>query len=84
MDMLHTNLRKVGGSVMLAVPPTLLKKLGLDAGKTVSLDVQDGKLLVEPKNKPLYKLSDLLAEHQMSSLEQDAWNDMKPIGREEI
>lgn len=84
MDMLHTNLRKVGGSVMLAVPPTLLKKLGLDAGKTVSLDVQDGKLLVEPKNKPLYKLSDLLAEHQMSGLEQDAWNDIKPIGREEI
>ena len=31
--MIHTNLRKVGGSVMLAVPPTLLKSLGLDAGK---------------------------------------------------
>lgn len=24
MGMVHTNLRKVGGSVMLAVPPTLL------------------------------------------------------------
>ena len=82
--MLHTNLRKVGGSVMLAVPPTLLKKLGLDAGKTVSLDVQDGKLLVEPKKKPLYKHADLLAEQQALNLEQDAWDGMKPVGREEI
>ena len=82
--MLHTNLRKVGGSVMLAVPPTLLKKLGLDAGKTVSLDVQDVKLLVEPKKKPTYKLADLLAEQQALNLEQDAWNGMKPVGREEI
>ena len=82
--MLHTNLRKVAGSVLLAVPPTLLKKLGLDAGKTVSLDVQDGKLLVEPKKKPLYKLADLLAEQQTLNLEQDAWEGMKSVGREEI
>ena len=82
--MLHTNLRKVGGSIMLAVPPTLLKKLGLDAGKAVSLDVQDGKLLVTPRKKPSYKLADLLAEHQTLDLEKDAWADMKPTGREEI
>ncbi|SDC29946.1 AbrB/MazE/SpoVT family DNA-binding domain-containing protein [Acinetobacter boissieri] len=82
--MVHTNLRKVGGSIMLAVPPALLKKLGLDAGKEVSLDVQDGKLLIEPKKKPSYKLADLLKEHQELNLEQDAWNDMKPVGREEI
>lgn len=82
--MIHTNLRKVGGSIMLAVPPTLLKKLGLEAGKEVSLDVQDGKLLVEPKRKPSYKLEDLLAEHQTLALEQDAWGEMKAVGREEI
>ena len=82
--MLHTNLRKVGGSVIFSVTQTLLKKLGLDAGKTVSLDVQDGKLLVEPKKKPTYKLADLLAEQQALNLEQDAWNGMKPVGREEI
>lgn len=82
--MIHTNLRKVGGSIMLAVPPTLLKKLGLEAGKEVSLDVQDGKLLVEPKRKPSYKLEDLLAEHQTLALEQDAWGEMKAVGREEF
>lgn len=82
--MLHTNLRKVGGSVMLAVPPAILKKLGLDAGKSVSLDVQNGKLLVEPKKKPSYKLEDLLAEHQAMDLEQDVWQGIEPVGREEI
>ena len=82
--MLHTNLRKVGGSVMLAVPPTLLKKLGLDVGKTVSLDVQDGKLLVKHKKKTSYKLADLLAEQQALDLEQDAWEGMNSVGREEI
>ena len=82
--MIHTNLRKVGGSIMLAVPPALLKKLGLDAGKAVSLDVQDGQLLVKPRQKPSYKLADLLAEHEALHLEQDAWNNMKPVGREEI
>lgn len=82
--MIHTNLRKVGGSIMLAVPPTFLKKLGLEAGKEVSLDIQGGRLLVEPKKKPTYKLADLLAEHQSLNLERDAWNGIKPVGREEI
>ena len=70
--MIHTNLRKVGGSVMLAVPPTLLKSLGLDAGKEVSLSIVNGKLVVEPKAKPSYKLADLLQEHQALALEPDA------------
>ena len=82
--MVHTNLRKVGGSIMLAIPPILLKKLGLNAGKEVSLDVQGGKLLVEPKRKPSYKLSDLLVQHQTLDIEQDAWNTMKAVVREEI
>ena len=84
VGMIHTNLRKVGGSVMLAVPPTLLKSLGLDAGKEVSLSIVNGKLVVEPKAKPSYKLADLLQEHQALALEQDAWHDVKAVGREEI
>lgn len=82
--MIYTNLRKVGGSVMLAVPPVLLKKLGLDVGKEVSLDVQGEKLLVEARKKPSYKLADLVLEHQTLHLKQDAWVGMKPVGREDI
>ena len=44
-----TKLRKVGGSVMLAVPPVLLNLLQLKVGATVAVDVEHGRLIVEPK-----------------------------------
>lgn len=70
--MLYTNLRLVDGSVVLVIPSIVLKNLGLVAGKMVSLDIQDGKLIVEQKRKTSYKLTDLLAEHQTMALEQNA------------
>jgi antitoxin ChpS len=61
-----TNLRKVGGSVMLAVPPVLLNLLQLEAGATVGVDVEGGRLVVEPKPRPRYTLAQLLAESDYS------------------
>jgi len=43
-----TNLRKVGGSVMLAVPPAFLDQLQLQAGATVGVAVADGRLVIDP------------------------------------
>jgi antitoxin ChpS len=34
-----TNLRKVGGSIMLSVPPAILEQLRLQAGSTVTLSL---------------------------------------------
>ena len=45
-----TNLRKVGGSVMLAVPRAILDLLHLEAGATVGLAV-DGECLVVQRNR---------------------------------
>jgi antitoxin ChpS len=56
-----TNLRKVGGSVMLAVPPALLDVLGLRPGVKVGLAVQNGRLVVEPQQRTRYTLDELLA-----------------------
>ena len=56
-----TNLRKVGGSVMLAVPPALLDVLHLTAGAKVGLAVDNGRLVVEPKARPRYTMAELLA-----------------------
>ena len=62
MYTLHTtNLRKVGGSVMLAVPPAFLDQLHLQAGATVGLTVDHGRLVVEPKLPLRYTLAELLA-----------------------
>ena len=57
-----TNLRKVGGSVMLAVPPAVLDLLHLRVGAKVSLAVDNGRLVVEPQPRPRYTLDELLAQ----------------------
>ena len=49
-----TNLRKVGGSIMLAVPPAFLEQLHLQAGATVGLTIDlwnDG-----PKPRDAWKM----------------------------
>lgn len=42
-----TTLRKVGGSVMLSVPPALLEQMHLQAGSSVTISLEGGKLVVE-------------------------------------
>jgi hypothetical protein len=50
IEIMHTtNLRKIGGSIMLAVPPAILDLLHLEAGNTVAMTVKDG-LLGGPAN----------------------------------
>ena len=56
-----TKLRKVGGSVMLAVPPAILELLHLKSGATVSVAVEGGRLVVEPQARPRYTMAELLA-----------------------
>jgi antitoxin ChpS len=61
-DMHTTNLRKVGGSVMMAVPPALLDLLHIGAGAKVGLSVDNGRLVVNPQQRPRYTLDELLAQ----------------------
>jgi len=80
-----TNLRKVGGSVMLAVPPAILDLLHLQAGTTVGLSVDHGRLVVEPQPRRRYTLAELLAASDYSEpqpLEEREWVDAPAVGRE--
>jgi len=80
-----TNLRKVGGSVMLAVPPVVLDMLHLQAGATVSLSVDGSRLIVEPQPRRRYTLDELLAQCDPSAepIDEDReWLDAKPAGSE--
>ena len=82
-----TNLRKVGGSVMLAVPPAFLDLLHLQAGSKVGLAVTDGHLVIEPKPRPHYTMTQLLAESDYSQPqppEEREWVDAPAVGRELI
>ncbi|MYD96431.1 MAG: antitoxin [Gammaproteobacteria bacterium] len=80
-----TNLRKVGGSVMLPVPPVLLDLLNLGVGAKVGIGVKDGLLIVEPTKRPGYTLEELLAQCDDAaapSAEDRAWLDARPVGNE--
>jgi antitoxin ChpS len=80
-----TNLRKVGGSIMLAIPPTVLEILNLQSGTTVGGAVDNGRLIIEPQPKPIYSLEELLAQCNPNSpiTEDDhVWLDVKPVGNE--
>jgi antitoxin ChpS len=83
--MLTTTLRKVGGSVMLTVPPAILDLLHLRAGETVGVTVDGGRLVVESTRTPRYSLDELLAQCDASADAADedrAWLDDRPVGRE--
>ena len=82
-----TNLRKVGGSIMLAVPPAILDLLHLKAGATVGVSVDGGRLVVEAQPRPRYTLAELLAASDYSQpqpAEEREWVDAPAVGRELI
>jgi antitoxin ChpS len=80
-----TNLRKVGGSIMLAVPPALLDILRLQPGAKVGIAIESGRLVVEPRERRRYTLKELLAKCDPKApraRKDRAWLDSKAVGRE--
>ena len=82
-----TNLRKVGGSIMLAVPPALLDILRLQPGAKVGITVESGRLVIQPQQRRKYTLDELLAQCNPKARRtkgEQAWLNSKPVGRELI
>jgi antitoxin ChpS len=80
-----TNLRKVGGSIMLAVPPALLDQLHLKAGAPVGVAIDGGRLVIEASPRPRYTMAELLAASDYTEplpTEEREWIDAAPVGRE--
>jgi antitoxin ChpS len=80
-----THLRKVGGSVMLAVPPAFLEQLHLQPGAAVGMAVDGDRLVIEARPRPKYALEDLLAQCDPKaepSAEDREWIDARPAGSE--
>jgi antitoxin ChpS len=80
-----TRLRKVGGSVMLAVPPAILDLFHLQSGATVGVSVEGNRLVIEPQPRPRYTLAELLAASdytQTQTPEEREWVDAPAVGRE--
>ncbi|WP_455480114.1 AbrB/MazE/SpoVT family DNA-binding domain-containing protein [Bartonella sp. B23] len=80
-----TKLRKVGGSVMLSIPPALLDVLHLSENTEVGLAIDNGYLVVKPQAFPSYTLDELLVQCDPLadfSDEDSEWFSVPPVGRE--
>ena len=80
-------LRKVGGSVMLAIPKPMLEALDLAPEAAVDLSIRAGRLVVDPKKRRRYSLDELLAQCRPASRrsrEDRDWTGGRPVGRELI
>lgn len=83
--MLTATLRNVGGSVMMAIPKSLLEALDISANSKVDLTIDQGHIVVAPRRRPKYTLEELLAQCDLTA-EGDTydveWDRMEPVGRE--
>jgi antitoxin ChpS len=82
--MATAKLRKVGGSTMLAIPPSILDAMHLSATAAVDLSVEEGALVVKPA-RSRYTLDQILSECDPASFVSDedrAWLEAPSIGRE--
>ncbi len=85
--MYTSNLRRVGGSVMLAVPPAILEMLQMKSGSAVNMAVESGRLVIEPDLRKKYSLQELLAQCDVSapiSDEDGIWIASTAMGKELI
>lgn len=77
-------LRKYGNSTVLALPPAVLKDLGLKAGQLMTLDsTADGRITLAPKRR--YILAELLAQCDLKvapPADLSLWDKARPVGQE--
>jgi antitoxin ChpS len=86
--MATATLRRVGGSVMVAVPPDYLARTGLGPDKTVTWVIDGSSLVLRPAAARLrYTLAELLAECEKSKPRRRSdseWTAGRAVGRELI
>ncbi len=78
-------LRKVGGSVVMAVPRKILRLVNLGPGSRMDLSVESGKVVATPTRRPRYTLEELLARTPGKFLvpkRSDPWLRSGPVGKE--
>ena len=81
-----TTLRSMGKSIVVTIPREILQRIDWGVGTQVNINVQDGKLVIEPREKRRYTLTELLAtcneENMALTGEDQTWLETKPLGKE--
>lgn len=82
-------LRKLGGSTVIALPPTFLHALNCRVGDSVELNLKEDKVELRVKRKKL-SLKERLAMYEKAlplrtkeeEVEDQSWMNLKTVGRE--
>jgi antitoxin ChpS len=84
--MYATSLRKVGGSAMIAIPPSIINMLNLHIGENVSLELNSSNaIVIKPLQRKKPTLNDLLAQCDVNApmpAPDTEWDTLRPVGNE--
>lgn len=88
--MIKVNIRRQGGAAIMTIPSNVLKRLNVEVGASLELNVNNGAFTARParnRERKRYALVDLLrgvTPKMMSRLNADTeWaREGKPVGRE--
>lgn len=78
-------LRKVGGSVMVAIPPVMLNELDMKAGEEVRLETDGTNVVIKPAPRKGWALAALLMASDYDTAlteEEREWVDAPRFGNE--
>jgi antitoxin MazE len=76
-----TTIKKWGNSLGLRIPKSFAAEADIEEGSEVDISVREGELVVTPRRKPHYELSDLLAKVSKKNVHGEI-DTGKPVGRE--
>lgn len=76
-----TKIQKWGNSMAVRIPKAFAEEMQISAETAVELRLEDGKLIVEPVDRPTYLLAELLAQVSDENLHTEVdWGEL--VGQE--
>ncbi|MEI7668714.1 MAG: AbrB/MazE/SpoVT family DNA-binding domain-containing protein [Pseudomonadota bacterium] len=79
--MLNADLRRSGGSLILAIPKAYIEQNNLGVGSKLNIEIEGEELKLRPANKKL-SLAKLLDATPKGLLRLDNWDNMPQAGEE--
>lgn len=78
---MRTKILRWGNSLGLRIPKLLAEQVGVEAGSTMDVSVEDGTLVARPVGPPAYQLQELLDAITPENVHEPVeWG--APVGRE--
>ena len=77
------SLRQYGNSKVVVIPSAVISALGLEVNQVLSMTLQDGKMILQPKRS--YTLDDMVNQcdpKAKAPLDMALWAAATPVGRE--